>query len=670
MAARRSVPDLQSPQTFLFAAGVGVIGGLVGTTFQVLSKWIMRMLYGPGTVLEMDLPWYTAVGVPLLGATAAALLDYGLTRKRSSQGMADVMEAVSLRNAQQLSIRRTVARAMSSLCLIATGGSVGREGPIAYMAASFGARFGRLSRLPRARLGLFAGCGIAAGMSASYYAPFGASLFAMEVVLGNFSVDIFAPVVVAAMVSFMVLAGLAKAAAGTWLGEYLRGPPLYDLPDFTIDHPAEFIIYFVLGIVAAHAGLLFIRSLRGAERFFKALPLPPILRLPLGGLIIGIIGVWLPHVWGNGYHAVNLVLTGSPTLLFVALLFVMKILATSVTLGSGGSGGIFTPTLFVGAALGMLLGSAATMLPFVNDPHPYAIVGMGAVIAATTQAPIMAMMLMFEMTHEANLILPLLLATITASVAARVIGMEPIYMASLRRRGTEIPEGIEETALTTTLVTDVMRDAKSRVTFDAPFDECARLVKEMRYNSIYVTNPEGTLLGVIHLHDIKEFLAQSGLGEIIIAADLMGDVPDAKPEQTLAEIVGRFDDPDTGELPVVDPETRELLGVVDRRDVVSVLSLEVLSGSTRRAKFVEHAGAQHYVEIPVGHAMGRIDAPEELWDRALRETDFRNRTGLTILTIVRGEERIEAQPDAVVRKGDGLIVMGPTEAIREQGGDG
>ena len=669
MAARRRVPNLQSPQTFLFAAGVGVIGGLVGTTFQVLSAWLMRMLYGPGPLLEMQLPWQTAVGVPLLGATAAALIDYGLTRKQSSQGMADVMEAVSLRNAQQLSIRRTVSRAAASLCLIATGGSVGREGPIAYMAASFGARFGRLSRLPRARLGLFAGCGVAAGISVSYYAPFGASLFAMEVVLGNFSVDIFAPVVVSAMVAFMVLSGLAAAAEGTWLGTYLKGPPLYELPDFTINHPAEFLLYFLLGILAAHAGMIFIRSLRGAEKLFRKLPLPPILRLPLGGLIVGIIGVWLPHVWGNGYDAVTLVLTGRPTLLFIAFLFVMKIVATSATIGSGGSGGVFTPTLFIGAALGMLLGSAASLLPFVHDAHPYAIVGMGAAIAATTQAPIMAMMLMFEMTHEANLILPLLLATITASVAARAIGMDPIYMASLRRRGTDIPEGIEETALTTTLVADVMRETRSKVNFDAPFDECARLVKEMRYNSIYVTNPEGTLLGVIHLHDIKEFLAQSGLGEIIIAADLMGDVPDAQPGQTLAEVVGRFDEPDTGELPVVEAETRTLLGVIDRRDVVSVLSLEVLSGGTRRAKFVEHAGAQHYVEIPVGHAMARIDAPEEICGRALKETDFRNRTGLTVLTIVRGEERIEAQPDTVVRKGDGLIVMGPVESIREQGGE-
>jgi CIC family chloride channel protein len=664
------VPGIQSPETFIFAAGVGVIGGLVGTAYQLLSKGLQRVLIGPGNLLEasLRLPWYKALLVPFLGACAAAVLDFLLTRRRDTQGMVDVMEAVSMRRAQQLSIRRTLARAMSSLCLIATGGSLGREGPIAYMAASFGARFGRMSRLPRARLGLFAGCGIAAGMSASYYAPFGAALFAMEVVLGNFSVDVLAPVVVSAMVSYLVLSGLATVP---FLEDYISGPPLYNLPDFQLDSPAEYLVYFVLGIAAAHAGWLFILSTRGAERFFHWLPIHPRLRLPLGGLILGAIGVFLPHVWGNGYLAVDLVLTGDPppALGFVAVLFVMKIVATSVTLGSGGSGGIFTPTMFVGAAAGLLIGSLAALLPFVEHPHHYAVVGMGAAIAATTQAPIMAMMLLFEMTLETGLIMPLMLATITASVSAKVMGLDSVYMASLKRRGTAIPEGIEETALTTTLVQDVMRESPTCVNPGTPFDEIAKAVKEMRANSIYVVDKAKTLFGVIRLHDIKSFLQQSGLGELVIAADLMADVPDVHPEHSMAEIVEHFDDPELSDLPVVDPETRKLLGVVDRRDVVSVLSLEILSRGSRRAKFVEHAGAQHYVEMPEGQKMGRIDAPADMFGKSLRDSDLRGRTGLTVLTIVRSTGRIEARPESVVEAGDGLIVMGPVDAIRKLGGD-
>jgi CBS domain-containing protein len=249
------------------------------------------------------------------------------------------------------------------------------------------------------------------------------------------------------------------------------------------------------------------------------------------------------------------------------------------------------------------------------------------------------------------------------------MGLDSVYMASLKRRGTSIPEGIEETAMTTTLVQDVMRESSTCVGPRAPFDEIAQTVKGMRTNSVYVVDDEKTLLGVIRLHDIKSFLQQSGLGELVIAADLMGDVPDIHPEYTMAEIVEHFDDPELSDLPVVAPGTRRLLGLVDRRDIVSVLSLEILSAGSRRAKFVEHAGAQHYVEMPEGHKMGRIDAPADMFGRRLRDSDLRGRTGVTVLTIVRATERIEAHPDSVVNEGDALIVMGPVEEIRKLGGD-
>ena len=183
--------------TYLFAAAVGLIGGLVGTAFQALGRVLQWQIVGEGTLLEaaQRLEWYEALLIPFGGAVVAAFLAYGLTRGRASQGMGDVMEAVTLKRVRLLSIRATVSRALSSLALIVTGGSVGREGPIAYMAASFGARFARLVKVPAPRLGVFAGCGIAAGMSASYFAPLGAALFAVEVVLGNFAVDVFGPIV-------------------------------------------------------------------------------------------------------------------------------------------------------------------------------------------------------------------------------------------------------------------------------------------------------------------------------------------------------------------------------------------------------------------------------------------------------------------------------------------
>jgi len=668
----RGPTSLYGARTYLFAAAVGVIGGLVGVGFQLLGHILQERIIGPGTLLDaaFALPWYLRLVIPACGALAAAALARGLTRRRASQGMGDVMEAVTLKQAQELSIRATVSRALSSLALIVTGGSIGREGPIAYMGASFGSRFARLVGVPTQRLGLYAGCGIAAGMAASYFAPFGAALFALEVVLGNFAIEIFGPVVVASVFSNLVVEGLA---AGPLRGE-ISGAPLYDLPRYTESHAVEYLLFLLLGVIAAGGGWIFIKSMSLAERFFKRLSPSLMVTLPIGGLCVGVIGIWLPHVWGNGYHAVNLVIKQTPVLWMVALLWVMKIVATSITVGSGGSGGIFTPTMFVGAVLGMFVGTGAHWLfpDTVVDPRPYAGVGMAAAIAGTTQAPIMAIFMLFEMTRESAIVLPLVMACLAASLVSRAIGLDGVYQQKLRERGIRIPEGIEETTLTTTRVVDVMREELVWVRDSATFDMITSMFSKTRRDFVYVVGNNAALHGVVRLHDIKSHLGTDQLGAAVIAADLAVTVPRVHPAQTLAEIMQFFDDPEVHELPVVDPESGGLVGLVDRRDLITALSVEVLQSQSLRAKFVEHEGAQHYVEIPRGHALARIPVPASLAGKTFANADFRTRTGLIVLTVVHMDDgrevRIQPGPTTELKSEDALIVMGPVDAIRAHGG--
>jgi CIC family chloride channel protein len=662
----------KSPRTYLFAAAVGLIGGLAGTVFQASGRAVQHVIIGTGTLLEAakELEWYQALLIPFGGAIAAALLSYALTRKRPSQGMSDVMEAVTLNRAKSLSVRATISRAMLSFALIVTGSSIGREGPIVYMSASFGSRFARWMRVPVQRLGIYAGCGIAAGMSASYFAPLGAALFAAEVVLGNFALEVMAPVIIASITANMVMQALARGP----LSNLLHTAPLFELPEFKEGHPFEMLVYLFLGVAAAFAGWLFIKAMSEAARLFRKSKLPAWAHLPIGGLCIGLIGIWLPEIWGNGYHAVNIVLKEEPLLRFVAVLFVMKIVATSITLGSGGSGGIFTPTLFVGVALGMTVGTAAHALfpGIVADPRPYAVVGMASTIASTTQAPITAIFLLFEMTRETQVILPLMVAVMSASLTSRWLGLDSVYVEGMRRRGVQIPEGIEETTLTTTRVTDIMRSEAVWVNMGAGFDMIVGMFQKTRHDCIYVTGRDDQLRGVIRLHDVKNFLTDAELGPAVIGADLAVEVPHAAPNQTLAEVMPYFDDPEMNELPVVDPESGRLLGSVDRRDVISQLSVEVLQSPKLRAKFVEHEGAQHYVEIPKGHAVSRIPVPPEMAGKTLAQIGLRQQTGLTALAIIRvdqGQEtRIVPQANTMVLKDDALIVMGPIESIERMGG--
>lgn len=661
------------PSIYLFAAAIGIIGGLVGTTYQFLGRALQHLFVGAGTLLEAarGLPWWQALLIPFGGAVIAGLLAHGLTRRRASQGMADVMEAVTLRKAQQLSIRATVSRALASLALIVTGSSLGREGPIAYMSASFGSRFARLVRVPPAKLGIFAGCGIAAGMAACYLAPLGASIFAMEVVLKSFAVEIFAPIVVSSVFASLVVNQLAAGP----LDAFLEGAPLYDLPPFKEGHPTELLIYLLLGCLAALAGWLFVRALRLFERGFQKIPISPRLRLPLGGLLIGVIGIWLPEVWGNGYDAVNEVFEKEALLqiapAFVMLLFAMKIAATSISLGSGGSGGMFTPTLFVGVSLGLVVGNVAKEFWPSLDPAPFGVVGMAAAIAATVQAPITAIFMLFEMTRETEIVLPLMLAVMSATITARYLGLGGVYMERLQRKGVYVPEGIEETTLTTLHVKDIMREDAVWTRDTASFDIVVSMVQKTRRDSLYVVNAKEELVGVVRLHDIKNFLTEQDLGPAVIAADLTVSVPPLTSDQTLAEILDFFDDPEVHELPVVDGQTHRLLGVVERRDVTTALSVEVLQSGGLRAKFVEHGGAQHYVEMPRGHVLGRIHVPKALVGKRFGDTSFRRETGLTVLTLIRLENgrevRLLPDPTVLLREDDAFVVMGPEEDVKKAG---
>ncbi len=405
------------------------------------------------------------------------------------------------------------------------------------------------------------------------------------------------------------------------------------------------------------------------------IPVPAVWRLPIGGVLVGLISIGYPEVWAGGHDTGNEILHTMPPLFeFIVVMFVLKILATAITMGSGGSGGLFTPSIFVGLCVGMVTGIVAQKLfpGLVSDPRSYGTVGMAAGLAATTQAPIMAIFLVVEMTGELELIPPLLLATLAGSVCARAMGLESIYLAPLRRRGIHIPEGIEETALTTTRVNDIMRTEAVWISDTASFDMIVGMVKKTRKDFIYVVDDKLRLSGWIRLHDIKGYLGDEELGTAVIAADLVVTAPTARPNETLADIMERFDDAEVHELAVVD-ENKQIIGVVDRRDLISALSVEVLKSGALRAKFVMPEGTTHYVEMPPGHKLARVAVPDAMVGRTFGSTNFRRKTNLSVLTIVRKrdgrEKRILPEPDIELREGDYFIVMGSEDAVKEAGGE-
>src|SRR5208283_3103888 len=334
----------------------------------------------------------------------------------------DYMEAVAVGNGQ-LSGRAVLLQVASSFFTIGSGGSIGREGPMVQLAATLASQLGQWTQAPVPRQRLLVACGAAAGIAAAYNAPIAGALFVAEVVLGSIAMESFGPLIVASVVSDAISRQL------------LGGGPVYHVPHINFGAPWELGPYALLGIVLGHFAPTYLGLLERARGAFRALHWPAPATLALGGLIVGVISVGVPEVWGNGYSVVNTMLNQPLTLEMLGLMLVAKLVSTAASVGSGAVGGILTPTLFMGAALGALFGGALHRI----DPHSlsqlsaYAVVGMGALLAATTHAPLTSILLIFEMTLDYDVVLPLMLACVTAHYVARIyLHGESVYTRSLK----------------------------------------------------------------------------------------------------------------------------------------------------------------------------------------------------------------------------------------------
>jgi CIC family chloride channel protein len=407
---------------FLLALSVVAAGAaLFAVAFRsLLALLYTRVYHAPNVVEAMaTLPLWLRLAVPIAGGALAGLIS----RLRPSQGVSNVMEAVALGNVR-LSLRTTLFRVTASGIALATGMSIGREGPLIEFGGSLAAALGRRLRTTLVQTRALVAAGTAAGFAAAYNTPFAAVIFVFETILG-----IAAPAA--------LLPTLAATVIGTSVTRAIVGSgPIYGQRSFSSQSATDLVLFGLLGVLAAVAAWAFKRTLQMFETGLERQSLPQPLRSTIGATVVGLLVVWLPSVAGNGYEPLNVILDQRMALTTVSLLLVGKVIATSASVGSGIPGGIFTPMLLLGAALGTLVAHALTVvfgLPTVAGS--YALVGMAATTAASIQAPVTAAVLVFELSGDYGIVLPLLLSTTIASVVSRLIGSESVYDAELRRRG-------------------------------------------------------------------------------------------------------------------------------------------------------------------------------------------------------------------------------------------
>ncbi|MBW1995953.1 MAG: chloride channel protein, partial [Deltaproteobacteria bacterium] len=446
-----------------FAVGIG--GGYGAIGFRHLIDFFQSIAYGSSeSLLEVvkTLPWYLRILLPALGGMVVGPLVYFGAREAKGHGVPEVMEAVALRNGF-IRKRVVVIKSLASAITIGTGGSVGREGPIVQIGSAIGSTIGQLLHVSADRMKTLVGCGAAAGIAATFNAPIAGSMFALEIILGDFGLATFSPIIISSVT--------ATAISRHYLGDF----PAFLVPQHKMVSFWEFPFYLGLGLFCAVIAVIFIKVLYRTEDIFDELKFPEYLKAILGGAALGAMSLLFPHLLGVGYGAIDQALMGLSAWWVLLLLIPFKILATSITIGSGGSGGIFAPSLFLGAMAGSLFGMGVhTLFPELTaTPGAYGLVGMAAVVGGTTHGPLTAILIIFEMTGDYKIILPLMTTCIISTVAGRQMMRESIYTLKLIRRGIDIRAGKEVNVLKSIPVKEVMNPNVETLTESLTMEQLA-----------------------------------------------------------------------------------------------------------------------------------------------------------------------------------------------------
>jgi CIC family chloride channel protein len=575
----------------LLAGGVGIIGGFVNLLFffaiEHLKWFFLRHPGDPVEIAEMISPWHRVL-IPTLGGLGAGLvLHFGL-RLVGRQGPTNLLEVVVAGDGK-LPLRSGVIRAASSLVSIGTGASIGREGGITQLTATLASKWGQLRHWPPYRLRLLVGCGAASGIAAAYNAPIAGAVFAALVVLGNFSMNLFAPLVFSSVIAAVV----SRSFFGI--------KPWYIVPPFEFTSVLQLPWFILLGAMAGIVGAVFLKMIQRMELRFRQVGWPIYLKLALAGLLVGLIAIEFPGVWGNGYVATNRILQdrvdelaapwlygwlppASEAVLFLFGLFVAKLLATVATVSSGTVGGVFTPTRFLGTSLGALFGTVLHQLGGARElpTSAFALVGMASVLAATTRSPLLAMIMVFEISLDYSLMPALMLGSVVSILIARQLHAESIYTEPLRLRGLEISQEHPEARVATDqTVGDLMRAPVPPLRENTPLRELADRFLTSPNNFLPVVDAEQRLLGVVALHDLKEHLASGSELGAVIAYDVMRPPPKCLvPNLPLLEALPIVLESELRNIPVVSSfKENRLVGSLARAEVLAILSEAIAAGS-------------------------------------------------------------------------------------------
>lgn len=650
----------------IVAIVIGVLGGFAGIGIRAMILWISEFSFRGGIHFLESVTrtsWYWILLIPAIGGLVVGPIIYFLAPEAKGHGVPEVMEAILLK-AGAIRPRVAFLKAVASAISIGTGGSVGREGPIIQIGSSLGSMVGQFFRVPSRRLKTLVGCGAAAGIAAAFNAPIAGALFAVEIILMDFAVAQFSPIVISSV--------MATVISRTFEGNFAA----FIVPKYELASPYEIGFYFILGALAGLAAYLFIKGLYFSEDFFdNTLKIPGYLKPALGGLLVGFIALEFPEIMGVGYDSINNALYGNMIWYIAFVLIFMKIIATSITLGSGGSGGIFAPSLFMGAMLGYFFGSFVHLyFPEITaTPGAYALVAMGGLVAGTTRAPITAIIIVFELTNDYHIILPLMITCIISTILSSRLSRESIYTLKLVLRNIGIKEGMETNIMESIRIKNIYNSNVEAIDATDNFSQVVNKVIRGKETDYPVLSADKKIIGIISLNDIKDYLFdKESLQNLLIA----GDIANPKFETVTVDdncntAMEKLRFSNYEGLPVTENQnSRSIIGYIWKRDILdayhkAVERREITSNLASSITMKEEAPQIHFME---GYSINEISPPKSFIGKSIRELNIRARFGVDVLSVKtkeKREEKIKAipSPDYVILKDDTLIIAGEIKNI-------
>ena len=557
---------------------IGAATGIFAHLFFSLIEYAREIAYGDGEHggLYSGRVWMLIV-LPTVGALVVGHITYFFAREAKGHGVPEVMDAM-YRLGGNIRPRVAGAKAVASALTIGSGGSAGTEGPIIQIGAAIGSSVGQFLNIERRQMSIVVACGVAAGIAAIFNAPIAGVLFALEIFLKDFSFRTFTPVVFSSVISCSVMHWILEKDAAIFEVSALREAGY-------VFAGVELPLFLILGLLAALASVLYIRALYFTEDLTDRIRFPEAFKPALGAIALGFTGAiyaWaglagaeMPAFYGNGYPAIEAVLGTAVLELTIGgllALFLLKLLATCLTLGSGGSGGIFAPSLLMGAALGAAFGKILCSFGLIEQTGitAYALVGMAAVVAGTTHAPLTAIVMIYEITREPKAILPVMFAAAVATGGAQLLLRDSIYTLKLRRRGVRVGSVTDLTILRRITVADLEQQTAQFVHADDPLQTLIDLAGETDATDFVVVDEQSAYQGMVVGSDVRTALLQPEAVLLLVVGELVrSNVPTVSPHQTLDVVLDKFARSDTASLPVCVSEAgTDITGLITRQAVM------------------------------------------------------------------------------------------------------